>query len=478
MSKVLKNVSFYSLGGILNKSIQFILLPLYAHYLTPEDYGLLELTYLYGAVLIILYGFLVEIAYSRFFFDKTSSDYRAKLFGTALIFKSSFGLLLLFISILFSDEIGVVLLGMENGGVYIKLISVSVLLKSLSTIPYKKIINEKKALRYVIINFIYVLFSLSFTVYFIVVLDYKILGVLYGQIIAASIQLVILLLIEWKQGSFSFSFGFLRSMLAYSIFLVPTQLATFISFWSNRWFLQEHSTMDDLGTFSFGYKIASVIPLLLTEPIKKAVRPEIFSLINEPERCRKNINRFAYITFAILGIAALGLSLLSKELVTIIAPETYLSSADVVFVLSFSYVLFGVAGIVVFAINILKKTHYITITWFISSAMNLLLNFYLVKNYGKAGATYATFITFLLTLILYFIFANKLYKVKFDIMRMGGLFVVFCLSYYFSILLTFNDLFVSIIFKGAIFISVLILIYQFFLKKEDKEIIKVKIQRK
>jgi hypothetical protein len=60
MFSFIKNISFYSFGQILNKSIQFLLLPLYAHYLLPEDYGKLELTYLYGAVLVIFYGFIIE----------------------------------------------------------------------------------------------------------------------------------------------------------------------------------------------------------------------------------------------------------------------------------------------------------------------------------------------------------------------------------------------------------------------------------
>ena len=51
MPGLVKNISTYSLGSILNKSIQFLLLPVYTRWLAPADYGQLELIYM---ILVLL----------------------------------------------------------------------------------------------------------------------------------------------------------------------------------------------------------------------------------------------------------------------------------------------------------------------------------------------------------------------------------------------------------------------------------------
>ena len=84
MKKLFKNISIYSLGGILNKSIQFLLLPLYTRVLVPADYGKLELVYLVGAILAIVNGLMVQNAYARFYFDKSEVNYKEKLYSSCL----------------------------------------------------------------------------------------------------------------------------------------------------------------------------------------------------------------------------------------------------------------------------------------------------------------------------------------------------------------------------------------------------------
>ena len=464
----LKNISLYSMGEVLNKSIQFLLLPVYAHFLTPKDYGRLELTYLYGAVLLILYGFIVENGYARLFFDKKEQSYRDSLFGTSFFFKLATGAVFLGVSLVFSEFFGKLLFNFEKGAEYIQLISISVLLKSLAEIPLKTLIIEKRAMRFVINNSLYLLVSLSTTVYFIVVLRLKISGVLYGQILGAVFQLATLLYSEWKRTHFSFSFSLLKGMLYFSIFLIPTHLASFVTFWSNRLFLLKYANLEDVGTFSFGYKIASIIPILLTQPIKKASGPEIYELIDQPEACRKRIRQYTLIMLMFLSLFALTLSVFSREMIQVMAAKSFASSYQVVFILSMGYVLVGLAGIVVTPIQISKKTWLISITWALSAAVNIALNLLLVPCFGKAGATYATLLSFLFILVLYFIFAEMVYRVRFEYIKYSSILLLVSAAYYLLASIQSRWLLLDLSLKGIGIVITVFLMFTLFVSAEDR----------
>lgn len=472
MYKYLKNLSFYSFGEILSKSIQFLLLPVYAHYLLPEDYGKLELTYLYGAVLVIFYGFIIENGYGRLFFDNKETAFREKLFGTAIFFKLSVGAFFLAASLLFSQPIASWLFDFARGAEYLRLISLSVFIKSLAEIPLKTLINEKRATRYVVNNLLYLVVSISSTIFFVVVLRLNIIGVLYGQILGASVQLVTLLASEWRPEYFGFSFSSLKGMLYFSLFLIPSQLASFVTFWSNRLFLAKFANLEDLGTFSFGYKIASVIPILLTGPIKKVSGPEVYELIDRPDECRGRIRQLTLVMLIFLTLFALALSVLSKELVMIMAAKSFASSHEVVFVLSMSYVLIGVAGIVVTAIQISKKTWLITITWTASAVINVLMNLWLVPLFGKAGATYATLITMLFILVLYFVFAEMVYRVRFQYKKYLSILLLASLIHYGAILVDSGSVMLNILLKAAVLVGTSFLFLRLFIDAQERKRLK------
>lgn len=469
MYSFVKNISLYSIGDLLNKSIQFLLLPVYAHYLSPEDYGKLELTYLYAAILVIFYGLIIENGYSRIFFDRKELVFRNTLFGTAFIFKLITGFTFLSFSILLSDNIANIIFNFANGSVFIKLISISVFLKSLAEVPLKTLIIEKRAKRFVINNLLYVLTSLSSTVYFVVVLNLNIKGVLYGQILGAFVQIITLLFSEWKWSYLNFSFTYLKEMLYFSIFLIPSQLASFVTYWSNRLFLQEYSDLNEVGKFSFGYKIASIIPILLTGPLKKAISPEIYELIENPVKCKESLRKYVIFVLIFLCLFALILSIFSKELIMLMASKEYITSYKVVFILSLGYVLIGLAGIVVLPINISKRTWLITITWILSSCINVALNYYLVSHLGIIGASLATLFTFLFILILYFIFAELVFKVSYNYTKYSIILLLTIIAYTCSIFVHTKTIYFDIIAKSFIILIYCFVIFQFAFSKEDRK---------
>lgn len=414
MFKLFKNISIYSLGNILSAFVSFLLLPVYTRLLTPGDYGVLELLNLLAAILGMVIGLLVSNGYCRIYFDTNDTNFRKKLFSTGQIF--TLFCAVIFTAIIFTnaDWFSQTILSDNVGRLPIILISVSTIFFVMIKIPLANLQIRQLPKQYIAVNLFGFLLTVTGTIVFVVFYRLGVLGVLYGQLIGNVLQFIFLSIYSRKEYKIGLSLEQLGKMLSFSVFLIPANLSALILNMSNRWFLQEYQTIGDVGLYSLGAKFASIIPMLFIEPVKQAFSPYLYEQIDNPEKLKKTLSNFSRLFFIGLSIVVLGISLLSREAIMIIADKSFYGSQNVTFILSVSFLFLGMAGIIVQGIQVVKKTWIITIIWISSSLVNVSLNFWLVPLYGRIGAATATLISVIFICILYFIAVAKIYPVKFN----------------------------------------------------------------
>ena len=218
MAKVVKNISIYSLGNILNKSITFLLVPLYTRVLVPADYGKLELVNTVGAILAMLYGLLVANGYSRLYFQNKDAKWRKSLFFSGQVFSIFCCIIAGGLSFIYAETIADTIFNFAGGEIFLKLVTIVTLFKVLTLIPMNNIRNREKAVLYISINAMYLLVNTLLTIYFLVYKKFGVKGILYAQIISGIVELITLYCFTWNQSSFRFSYSGLISMLSFSIF--------------------------------------------------------------------------------------------------------------------------------------------------------------------------------------------------------------------------------------------------------------------
>jgi len=484
MFRLFKNISIYTIGGLLNKSAQFLLLPLYTSILDPSDFGKLELTYMVGAILAIVYGLLVESGYTRVYFDNKDTRFRGTLFTTGQAFNLTFSLIFIGISYIYAEEIARwlfdsrELVNIEEGKLLVILISVTTFLKVMSHIPLNNLRNREKATLFVMVNLSFLIINILLTVVFVAIIRTGILGILYANLIAGVIELAILYIITHKEMIIGFSISQLKTMLSFSIFLIVPNLSAFILNFSNRFFLKEYQSLTEVGLYSLAYKLSSIIPLLFTEPVKKAFGPFVFSLIDQPEQCKANIARFT--RYFLGGIMVFGfiLALFSKEIILIISKEQYHSSSSIVFILVLSYVFLGLSGLVVTSIQITKKTWIVTAIWPVIAIINIGLNLWFIPVWGRTGAALATLISFILINLSYFISGYYVYRVKYEYWKFICLFAFTSLFYYGSTFLSLGIFFNIIIKTLFLAIYCLAIFYSGYFTKNEIRAVTQKIRAK
>ena len=78
----------YLAGAVGTQLIGFFLIPLYTHYLTPADYGILEILDRGLGALGVLGGLGLARAVVRYYFEQMDDDYRRRVLATGSLTRS------------------------------------------------------------------------------------------------------------------------------------------------------------------------------------------------------------------------------------------------------------------------------------------------------------------------------------------------------------------------------------------------------
>ena len=253
----------YTAGDMLNRAFALILIPLYTAYLTPTDYGILSITSTIGAVFAILSMQSLETGLTRFHFDHPDEASRRRYHGLVwlLMVVSALGFALLV------GAVGQPLLAWLFPDVpyipYIRIVVWTTFATNISFLLLRALLRvQEKPTTYSILNIFVFLVNTGFVVYFVVVQRAGALGNLQGRLLAAMLLAIPIIFVYFRSARLHWSKREARTTLAFSIPLLPHLLSLWVLNVSDRVVLQRFVPLADVGIYSLGYQIASILQLL------------------------------------------------------------------------------------------------------------------------------------------------------------------------------------------------------------------------
>jgi O-antigen/teichoic acid export membrane protein len=202
--------------------------------------------------------------------------------------------------------------------------------------------------------------------------------------------------------------------LSYGLPFVPTALAVYALFAASRFFLRKYQGLEAVGLFALGYKISSLLQVMVTAPFNRVWSWQMFEVAKEPHP-EKMVGRV--MTYYVTGGAfcALVLSALSPDLLRVMASNRqYWSAYQVVPLLTLSYIFYGAAWISGTGFYLKDKTLQRAYVVIITAGLNIILNALLVPRYGAQGAAGAGALTFLGLLVGSGWMTHKIYPVHWE----------------------------------------------------------------
>lgn len=409
---IFRTLFFYFWASVAPAAISIIILPLYTHNLSTEDYGELALVISIAQILFTVISLGLSSGMVRSF-GLADENVKNKIISTAQI-SSAFLAVFALVLIVFSSAIAHWFLPFPEGSTLFNLACIFCATNIILTIYLTHLRLGFKASFYTLAVVSRSLILLASVYLFLVVLNKGVIGAFFAQLVSIVIILVIFLITD-KGKSFrsGFSLKEAKGMLKFGLWLIPGGMAGLVISISDRYFLAYFSGLTTVGLYSFGYQIASIVDLGFRAPFSLAWSPIIFRAFKNGNGEKINKEAFRYYNY--VGIfLVLALSLFAKDLIQIFAPPNYLDAYTIVPIIALGLLIFGWENFLGTSLYVINKTYYFAIIFGIGAALNLGLNFALIPSYGMLGAALAMLISYVLIATGYYLVAQKKYPLSFE----------------------------------------------------------------
>lgn len=468
LSNLLKHSAIYGLSNVLGKAIGFLLIPLYTHYIPPTDYGILELLDISVNVIGMFVGMGLVSAVARFYYKYELEDERNKVVSTALLSMIVLATGMLLLSWPFAETIASLVLGQAHLSKYVQISLATFALNAIIEIPLTYIRAQERSVLFSVVALSRLAFSLVLNVYFVVSLEFGILGILYSGLITSIIFSLVLVFMCLKDVGFKFERQLCWAMISFGAPLILNSFGMFIINFGDRFFLKETATLATVGVYSLGYKLGmSFIAVLIGQPFFMIWSVRCFSIVKEEGGLFKYGRIFSlYASF--IFCFWLAITAFSFELMYIIAPVGYFEAYKLFPIIALGYVFRSISDFFCGAFMIARKTQYIGYISIVVTIYCIANYLFFIPRYLAMGAAIATLSTFIFMVLINWYFAGKVLAVDYSIKRLIVLivFVTFLGAICFS--LNSNSISLHVILKKFIIVicgfSVSLLL---FLKKSE-----------
>jgi O-antigen/teichoic acid export membrane protein len=462
LTSVFKHSLVYAIGDIVGKCIGFILIPVYTHYLSTGEYGVLELLELTTYIVALLLAMGLGQSVVRFYYDFESKTDRDTVVSVAILSLSALSIVSFLILWFLAPSISTLVFGDSERSSLFQLVFVGMAFSVVNEVPLQLIKIEKKSVLFVAISLLRLLLSLSLNILFLVYLHMGVFGVVLSGVLTSAVLFAVLFTYFLRSVTLRWSTPLLKNMLTYGFGLVGNWLGMFLLHFSDRFILQRVTSLDEVGVYSLAYRFGLVINFLLLSPFLNIWTPKQFEVSKEKDGENIFGHIVTYYVVAQVGVSV-GIACVINDVIFLISGAEYHQASKYVPLILLGYNFYGLYQLGQFGLLFAKKTKLLGFLTLVASAVSLLGTYVLASKLGAWGASLSTALSFFLLWVLVVGQAQKHFRISYQHIRLVKIFalgiIVWTISQviplergYQSLVVTF---FIGLIYPALVFLLVL-----------------------
>ncbi|MBQ7494737.1 MAG: polysaccharide biosynthesis protein [Bacteroidaceae bacterium] len=391
LNALMKDTAIYGLSSIVGRFLNYMLVPLYTHYMPREtgDYGVSTNMYAYVALILVLLTFGMETTLFRFANEEreTMNDERSRwpdtVFSTAFMLVG--GLTALFLLLLFGFITPVAgSLGYAEHPDYLQMMAAVVAMDALQALPFSYLRFQKRPIRFASLKLLFIFLNIGLNVlYFVVLHKTSVYFVfLINLLCTGFISLLFipdLLHIRWH-----FDGKLLRRMLSYSWPLLILGIAGILNQVADKILFplvypDAAEANIQLGIYGACVKIAMIMAMI-TQAFRYAYEPIVFSKAKDHDS--KDYYAAAMKYFLIFTLLAFLAVVGYMPLLQYIIGVDYREGLGVVPIVMAAEIMMGVYFNLSFWYKLIDKTIYGAVFSIAGCAVLIAVNILLIPRYG------------------------------------------------------------------------------------------------
>ena len=379
----------YGLGSMLPQVINFVVLLVLVRYLSPTDYGILELTATFGAILVVIMRMGVPGAVTRFYFDHHEGEPLRDYVSTINRF--------LWISSLAIGALALGLVAVSNDrilpGISFAYVGIVVLLSFLTcnTDLQRRLLQAREQSLYTaLLSLANALTNIGLAVVFVVFLHLGVNGMFLAQVLAGIAFFVQARFYLRPDLHGKFKKEFIRPTVQYGSGVVLSHvLGSFAPFFV-RSLLASRESLGEVGLFGIASRFTNPLLIVFTA-FNTAFMPIYFAARkHESAESEANLIKAVRNAWTLTLFLFLSTVLLGPPLIELMTPNRYHSAAPLVRILAIGLLGQAVYLLMVPEIFYQKKTWMISLITFFGVVVNVVMSVLLVNRYGAYGVAWAS----------------------------------------------------------------------------------------
>ena len=383
LKSLAKDTAIYGLSSIVGRFLNYMLVPLYTHYMPKEsgDYGITTNIYAYTALILVVLTFGMETTLFRFANDeKTRPD---TVFSTVMAVVSTLTVVFLLLVFGFITPISSAL-GYAEHPDYLQIMAIVVALDAVQAIPFSYLRFQKRPIRFASLKLLFIIVNIGLNViYFVLLGKTSVYYVFFINLLCTGFITLFfvpdLLRIHWH-----FDAALLRQMVSYSWPILILGIAGILNQVADKILFplvypDQVEANIQLGIYGSCVKIAMIMAMI-TQAFRYAYEPIVFAKSKDADKTEYYAAAMKY--FLVFTLLAFLCVVGWMPLLQYIIGEDYREGLTVVPVVMVAEMMMGVYFNLSFWYKLIDRTIYGA--WFslVGCTVLFAVNIIFIPHYG------------------------------------------------------------------------------------------------
>lgn len=406
--RLFSNTLILGLGTLCSKAITIILMPLYTHYMSNSEYGIVELLVPAANLLIPLVSLGMNNAVLRFAMDG-ETDRKTVLSTGLAIDLLGYGAFLLFFPLVRAIPM------FSEYAVWLYVFVFSSMIHYLFAYFVKTL---QKVRLFAVCNIIGTALTLLLGILFLAVLKIGIVGYMLAIVLSDTICVILFFIFAKLHRFISFRSikkTITKAMLRYSIPLIPSTALWWVTDMSDRymvaWIIDEGAN----GLYSISYKIPNLL-ILISGVFMDAWQMSILTEKSPLER-QTFFSRIFSVYQSLIFVSSSVLILSAKMVTKILVAESFYDSWQFIPTLVIAMAISNMVSFIGTIYTVEKRTKSALWTTALGTVANVIGNYFLINAFGVQGAALSTALSYALVLLLRSIHTRRFIPIRWDLPR-------------------------------------------------------------